>query len=103
MRMMIPKNEEMIGTKKNVTDRRRETDGVHESLPTERDAQSMGSMADDLIVVPWTPEARMSRINGEKARAAIAKRNRTARRAKDRARLEELKKTAAAAKQKPQQ
>jgi hypothetical protein len=28
----------------------------------------------------------MSRINGEKARAAIAKRSRTARRAKDRAR-----------------
>jgi hypothetical protein len=33
----------------------------------------------------------MSRINGEKARAAIAKRNRTARRVKDRARLAELK------------
>lgn len=33
----------------------------------------------------------MSRINGEKARAAVAKRNRTARRAKDRARLAEIK------------
>ena len=33
----------------------------------------------------------MSRINGEKARAAIAKKNRTARREKDRARLAEIK------------
>lgn len=33
----------------------------------------------------------MSRVNGEKARAAVAKRNRTARRAKDRARLAEIK------------
>ncbi len=33
----------------------------------------------------------MSRINGEKARAAIAKKNRTAQRAKDRARLAEIK------------
>lgn len=33
----------------------------------------------------------MSRINGEKARAAIARRNRTARRLKDRARLAEIK------------
>lgn len=33
----------------------------------------------------------MSQSNGEKARAAIAKRNRTARRAKDRARLAEIK------------
>jgi hypothetical protein len=32
----------------------------------------------------------MSRVNGEKARAAVAKRNRTARRAKDRARLAEI-------------
>ncbi len=32
----------------------------------------------------------MSRINGEKARAAIAKRNRTAMREKTRARLQEL-------------
>jgi hypothetical protein len=32
----------------------------------------------------------MSRINGEKARAAIARKNRTARRAKDRARLAEI-------------
>lgn len=39
----------------------------------------------------------MSRTNGEKARAAIAKRNRTARRVKDRARLAEIKKAAAAA------
>jgi hypothetical protein len=38
----------------------------------------------------------MSRINGEKARAAIAKRNRTARREKDRARLAEIKAGAAA-------
>ena len=33
----------------------------------------------------------MSRINGEKARAAIARKNRTARREKDRARLAEIK------------
>jgi hypothetical protein len=33
----------------------------------------------------------MSQKNGEKARAAIAKRNRTAQRAKDRARLAEIK------------
>lgn len=33
----------------------------------------------------------MSRINGEKARASIAKKNRTAQREKDRARLAELK------------
>jgi hypothetical protein len=33
----------------------------------------------------------MSRINGEKARAAIARKNRTARRQKDRARLAEIK------------
>ena len=32
----------------------------------------------------------MSRINGEKARSAIAKRNRTAQRVKDRARLAEI-------------
>ena len=39
----------------------------------------------------------MSLANGEKARAAVAKRNRTARRVKDRARLAEIK--AGAAKQ----
>lgn len=39
----------------------------------------------------------MSRINGEKARAAIARKNRTARREKDRARLQELKSGTAAA------
>jgi len=39
-------------------------------------------------------EVRMSRINGEKARSAIAKRNRTAMRAKARARLAEIKKAA---------
>lgn len=33
----------------------------------------------------------MSRINGEKARAAIARRNRTAQRVKDRAKLAALK------------
>lgn len=33
----------------------------------------------------------MSKINGEKARAAIARRNRTARRVKDRARLAQIK------------
>mgnify|MGYP003575622665 CR=1 FL=1 len=33
----------------------------------------------------------MSRVNGEKARANVAKRNRTARREKDRARLAEIK------------
>ncbi|HEV7765603.1 MAG TPA: hypothetical protein VGQ76_11420 [Thermoanaerobaculia bacterium] len=33
----------------------------------------------------------MSKINGEKARANVAKRNRTARRVKDRARLAEIK------------
>jgi hypothetical protein len=32
----------------------------------------------------------MSKINGEKARAHVAKRNRTARREKDRARLAEI-------------
>lgn len=37
----------------------------------------------------------MSRINGEKARAAVAKRNRTARRAKDRERLAEIRTAAA--------
>ena len=38
----------------------------------------------------------MSRVNGEKARAAVAKRNRTARREKDRARLAEIKAASAA-------
>ncbi len=38
----------------------------------------------------------MSQTNGEKARAAIAKRNRTARRMKDRARLAEIRKNAPA-------
>lgn len=33
----------------------------------------------------------MSKVSGEKARAAIERRNRTARRAKDRARLAEIK------------
>jgi hypothetical protein len=33
----------------------------------------------------------MSRINGEKARAAVANRNRTKQRAKDRARLAQIK------------
>ncbi len=33
----------------------------------------------------------MSRVNGEKARANVARRNRTARREKDRARLAEIK------------
>jgi hypothetical protein len=36
----------------------------------------------------------MSKINGEKARAAIAKRNRTAQRQKDRARLAEIRSAA---------
>lgn len=40
----------------------------------------------------------MSRINGEKARSAIAKKNRTARRQKDRARLAEIKAGGAAPK-----
>jgi hypothetical protein len=40
----------------------------------------------------------MSRVNGEKARANVAKRNRTARREKDRARLAEIKAANAAAK-----
>ncbi len=39
----------------------------------------------------------MSKSNGEKARAHVAKRNRTARREKDRARLAEIKAAAAAA------
>jgi hypothetical protein len=39
----------------------------------------------------------MSRINGEKARSAIAKRNRTAQRAKDRAKVAALKQPATAA------
>jgi hypothetical protein len=38
----------------------------------------------------------MSRVNGEKARANVARRNRTARREKDRARLAEIKAGAAA-------
>jgi hypothetical protein len=37
----------------------------------------------------------MSKVNGEKARAAIAKRNRTAMRLKNRERLAELKRIAA--------
>jgi hypothetical protein len=41
----------------------------------------------------------MSKSNGEKARSAIAKRRRTAQRAKDRARLATIKSDAAAAKQ----
>jgi len=40
----------------------------------------------------------MSRINGEKARAAVAKKRRTAQREKDRARLAEIKKAAGAPK-----
>lgn len=36
----------------------------------------------------------MSRVNGEKARANVAKRNRTARREKDRARLAEIRASA---------
>jgi hypothetical protein len=38
----------------------------------------------------------MSRVSGEKARANIARRNRTARREKDRARLAEIKAASAA-------
>ena len=38
----------------------------------------------------------MSRVNGEKARANVARRNRTARREKDRARLAEIKANSAA-------
>jgi len=38
----------------------------------------------------------MSKINGEKARAAIERRRRTAQRVKDRARREEIAQTAAA-------
>ena len=43
----------------------------------------------------------MSRINGEKARAAVARRQRTARRAKDRARLAEIKAAAKPAAETP--
>jgi hypothetical protein len=43
----------------------------------------------------------MSRINGEKARASIAKRNRTALRAKSRERLAALKAAAAPKAEKP--
>jgi hypothetical protein len=43
----------------------------------------------------------MSRVNGEKARANVARRNRTARREKDRARLAEIKAGAAATESKP--
>jgi hypothetical protein len=39
----------------------------------------------------------MSRVNGEKARANVARRNRTAQRVKDRARLAEIKAASAAA------
>ena len=42
----------------------------------------------------------MSRVNGEKARANVARRNRTAQRVKDRARLAEIKAASAAAKPK---
>lgn len=42
----------------------------------------------------------MSRINGEKARASVAKKRRTAQREKDRARLAELKKAAGSAEKK---
>lgn len=38
----------------------------------------------------------MSKINGEKARAAIARKRRTAQRAKDRARVTEIKQNSAA-------
>ena len=38
----------------------------------------------------------MSRVNGEKARAHVARRNRTAQRVKDRARLAEIKAASAA-------
>jgi hypothetical protein len=38
----------------------------------------------------------MSRVNGEKARANVARRNRTAQRVKDRARLAEIKAASAA-------
>jgi hypothetical protein len=40
----------------------------------------------------------MSRVNGEKARANVARKNRTARREKDRARLAEIKAASAAPK-----
>ena len=43
----------------------------------------------------------MSKINGEKARAAVARRERTKRREKDRARLQELRGAAAAPAAKP--
>jgi hypothetical protein len=43
----------------------------------------------------------MSRVNGEKARANVARRNRTAQRVKDRARLAEIKAGASAAKPAP--
>lgn len=42
-------------------------------------------------------EVPMSRVNGEKARAHVARRNRTAQRVKDRARLAEIKAASAAA------
>ncbi len=41
----------------------------------------------------------MSRINGEKARAHVARKNRTARREKDRARLAEIRANAGGEKQ----
>jgi hypothetical protein len=50
-----------------------------------------GFTAAALAATVWLRRNRMSKINGEKARAAVAKRNRTARRAKDRARLAEIK------------
>lgn len=43
----------------------------------------------------------MSKVNGEKARANVAKRNRTARREKDRARLAEIKAAKTAAPETP--
>ena len=52
-----------------------------------------------MCVIESPPEENpMSRVNGEKARANVARRNRTAQRVKDRARLAEIKAAGAAAK-----
>ena len=48
-------------------------------------------------------EVPMSRVNGEKARAHVARRNRTAQRVKDRARLAEIKAASASASAAPKE
>jgi hypothetical protein len=53
----------------------------------------------DGVIESRPEEVPMSRVNGEKARANVARRNRTAQRVKDRARLAEIKAASAARKE----